>query len=124
MSIFAGKAERERVDINQYIALEEELIAVKKKYGAEDTAGAASNLISRFFDRRAGRTEQAVDRKKYLLLALVTGWMGGHRFYAKQYTTAVLYLLFFWTGFPLAMTIIDLMAALPKETDELGRILV
>lgn len=124
MGIFAGTEKREQVDINQYIALEEELIAVKQQYGIEETAGAASGFITRFFDRRAARTEHLVCRKKYLLLAAVTGFMGGHRFYAKQYTTAVLYLLFFWTGFPLAMTIIDLMAALPKEADENGMILI
>ena len=37
---------------------------------------------------------------------------------------AVLYLALFWTGFPLAMTIIDLLAAIPKEADKNGNICV
>ena len=65
-----------------------------------------------------------MNRKKYLLLALFTGWMGGHRFYARQWVVAVLYLALFWTGFPLAMTIIDLLAAIPKEADKNGNICV
>lgn len=124
MGIAAKKQGKEKIDINQYIALEEELIATKKKYGIEETEGRAANFISRFFDKRDGKEPAQVDRKKYLLLAVFTGWMGGHRFYAKQYPTAILYLLLFWTGFPLAMTLIDLMAALPKDIDADGKILI
>lgn len=124
MSIAAKKQGKEKIDINQYIALEEELIATKKKYGIEEPEGRAANFISRFFDKRDGKEPAQVDRKKYLLLAVFTGWMGGHRFYAKQYPTAILYLLLFWTGFPLAMTLIDLMAALPKDIDADGKILI
>ena len=86
--------------------------------------GLISRDISNFFDRRESREPSIVVRKKYLLLALFTGWMGGHRFYAKQYPTAILYLLFFWSGFPIAMTLIDLMVAIPKEADAEGKILL
>jgi TM2 domain-containing membrane protein YozV len=48
--------------------------------------------------------------------------MGGHRFYAKQYPLAMLYLLLFWTGFGAAMTIIDLLIVIPKQVDENGMI--
>lgn len=106
-----------------FIALEEEQIA-EKKYGIKETEKKRRNFISRFFDYQENRREQCLDRKKYLWLAVLTGWMGGHRFYAKQYFTAMLYLLFFWTGIPIAMTLIDLMIALPKEADENGHILL
>lgn len=112
------------IDIQEYIALEEELHEARKQYGAEKKEGKLSHLITRFLDGRENRVQQLLDRKKYLLLAVFTGWFGGHRFYAKQYPSAILYLLFFWSGFPMAMTIIDLMIAIPKQADEDGKILL
>lgn len=116
--------EKERIDINEYIALEEELLATKKKYGMDEPEGKAANFISKFFDHRENRQEHLLDRKKYLLLLVFTGWFGGHRFYAKQYPAAIMYLLLFWTGFPVAMALVDLMIALPKKADGDGKILI
>ncbi|MBM6717184.1 TM2 domain-containing protein [Gemmiger formicilis] len=45
---------------------------------------------------------------------------GAHRFYAKQWITAVVYLLTCWTGFSFAMTLIDVMVVVPMKTDEKG----
>ena len=112
------------VSFDDYLALQKELDETRKKYGVEVKEGRISRAISNFFDRRGSREPSIVVRKKYLLLALFTGWMGGHRFYAKQYPTAILYLLFFWSGFPIAMTLIDLMVAIPKEADAEGKILL
>lgn len=112
------------VSFDDYLALQKELDETRKKYGVEVKEGRISRAISNFFDRRESREPSIVVRKKYLLLALFTGWMGGHRFYAKQYPTAILYLLFFWSGFPIAMTLIDLMVAIPKEADAEGKILL
>jgi len=112
------------VSFDDYLALQKELDETRKEYGVEVKEGRISRAISGFFERREKREPQPVLRKKYLLLALFTGWMGGHRFYAKQYPTAILYLLFCWTGCPIAMTLIDLMVAIPKEVDEEGRILL
>lgn len=108
------------VTIGEMLALQEQLTSVKREYGIKEKEGRISRLISKFFDKREVREEQLVSRKKYLLLAVFTGWMGGHRFYAKRYPVAILYLLLCWTGFSLAMTIIDLLVAIPKETDENG----
>lgn len=116
--------EKNDVSIDDYLALRKELDETKKKYGVEVKEGRISRAISNFFDRRENREPSVVVRKKYLLLALFTGWMGGHRFYAKQYPTAILYLLLFWSGFPIAMTLIDLMVAIPKEADAEGKILL
>lgn len=112
------------VSISELIKAQEELQALREQYGIEQKEGRLSAAISRFFDRRESREEIPVNRKKYLLLALFTGWMGGHRFYAKQYKVAILYLLLFWTGFPVAMTIVDLMIAIPKETDADGMMMI
>lgn len=118
----SGKAEKEYVTMEEYLAAKSELDAVREEYGIKPKEGKISRAISNFFDKRENRKPQPVNRKKYLLLALFTGWFGGHRFYARQWVVAILYLALFWTGFAFAMTIIDLMAAIPKEVDENGNI--
>ncbi len=118
------KGKKNDVSFDDYLALQQELDRTRKEYGVEVKEGRISRMISNFFDKRENREPQPVLRKKYLLLALFTGWMGGHRFYARQYPTAILYLLLFWSGFPIAMTLIDLMVAIPKEADKDGKILI
>lgn len=120
----SGKAKKEEVTMEEYLAAKAELDAVREEYGVRPREGRISRAISEFFNKRDVREQQKVNRKKYLLLALFTGWMGGHRFYARQWAVAVLYLVLFWTGFPLAMTIIDLLAAIPRKADKDGNICV
>lgn len=120
----SGKAKKEEVTMEEYLTAKAELDAVREEYGVRPREGRISRAISEFFNKRDVREQQKVNRKKYLLLALFTGWMGGHRFYARQWVVAVLYLVLFWTGFPLAMTIIDLLAAIPREADKDGNICV
>lgn len=115
---------KNEVSVSEMLKAQEELQALKEQYGIKEKEGRVSAAISRFFDKRADRVEIPVNRKKYLLLAVFTGWMGGHRFYAKQYRVAILYLLLFWSGFPIAMTIVDLMIAIPKETDAEGMMMI
>jgi TM2 domain-containing membrane protein YozV len=114
------KKEEDKVDIARLVALEEELHDLKEANGIEEKHGKVSNLISRFFDSQRAKQEIMLSKKKYLLLAIFTGWMGGHRFYARQYPTAILYLLLCWTGFGAAMTLIDLLIIIPKPIDENG----
>lgn len=119
-----SKGKENNVSFDDYLALQKELDETRKQYGVEVKEGKISRAISHFFDKRETRELKPVLRKKYLLLALFTGWMGGHRFYAKQYPIAILYLVLFWTGFPIAMTLVDLMIAIPKEADAEGKILL
>ena len=111
-------------EVDEYMALVQELEELKAQRGEAKPEGRASRAISGFFDRREAREKQVLNKKKYILLAVFTGWMGGHRFYAKQWPTAILYLLFFWCGFPLAMTIVDLMIVIPMKANENGNILL
>ena len=124
MKLKTDKKKDEKVNFDDYLALQKELDETRQKYGVEVKEGKVSRAISNFFDKREARELHSVSRKKYLIIALLTGWMGGHRFYARQYPSAVLSLLLFWTGFPFAMTLIDLMIAIPKEPDENGNILM
>lgn len=117
-------SKKQEVSMDEYLAAKAELDAVREEYGVKPKEGKISRAISNFFDKRDARQLQKVNKKKYLLLAVFTGWLGGHRFYAKQWVVAVLYLVFFWSGFSLAMTVIDLMVVIPKEADEDGNIYV
>ena len=68
------------------------------------------------------RVLSVVNRKKYGWILVLTGWLGGHHFYAKRYKLGLLYLVFFWSGFPAAMAIVDWLIWLPKPADENGNI--
>lgn len=80
--------------------------------------------IDYLFAIKENRQPVRVKRSTYLLVALLLGWCGGHRFLSKQYGLFVLYLLLFWTGFSAAMTIIDLLIAIPLPVSEDGYIMV
>jgi len=43
-----------------------------------------------------------------LWLCLFAGAFGIHKFYMKEYIVGVLYVLFFWTGIPFILSLIDL----------------
>lgn len=120
------KKESEKVSLNEYLAAEEELRALKEQYGIEDEKkeGRISRKISSFFERQANREPIPVKKKTYIWLAVLTGWFGGHRFYCKHYKVALFYLLFFWMGIGLYNTIIDLMVVIPMQPDENGMILL
>ncbi len=117
-------SKKQEVTMEEYLAAKAELDAVREEYGVKPKEGKISRAISNFFDKRDARQLRKVNKKKYLLLAVFTGWLGGHRFYARQWVVAILYLVLFWSGFSLAMTVIDLLAVIPKKADEDGNISV
>lgn len=81
-------------------------------------------MIDALFEWKERRVPMRLRRKTYLLTALFLGWCGGHRFLARQYVLGVIYAALFWTGIPIAMTLIDLMIALPIPADAEGYILI
>ena len=118
---------KDRVSPEEYYSLMQELDETKRQYGVEDEPvpeGRVSRAISGFFDRREAKDKVSVRKKTYLLLALFTGIVGGHRFYARKWITAFLYLATCWCGFSVAMTIVDLMIVIPMQPDESGNILM
>lgn len=112
------------VTMKEYLDAQMELEKLQKEHGIQPKEKGLSRFISSFFERRDAREKVLVNRKKFLLLALFTGWMGGHRFYSRRYILGTFYLLLCWTGVPLAMTIIDLMEYLPVPADEDGNFLI
>lgn len=118
----------EHVNYEEYLAAQAELRYLREKYGIEDPdkekEGKISRMISNFFERRDMRQKVLVNRKKFLWLLVLTGWCGGHRFYAHHYKVAIFYLLTCWTGMSIAMSIIDFLQFVPYPVDENGCILV
>lgn len=109
----------------EFIKAEEELKQLRKEHGIEDPdEGKFSRKISNFFERQANREPISVSKKKYIWLAVLTGWFGGHRFYCKHYRVGLLYLLLFWMGIGLYHSILDILQVIPMQPDENGNILL
>lgn len=115
-------AKQESVSINRMLELEAELARLRKENGIE----APTPLWVRLGDWLAAHSRQPrrVDRHRYVLLALSCGWLcGAHCFYAGHRWQGLLYLALCWTGFPLAMTLVDVLLAYIKyPMDENGQI--
>ncbi len=110
--------------------LQEELNLLKKEQGIVEEKKGLAKFYDLYFNddsEEEGKAKKEklpsiVNRKKYCWILILTGWCGGHHFYAKRYKTGLLYLAFFWTGFPAAMAIADFIIWLPKKPDENGNI--
>lgn len=79
-------------------------------------------LIDYYFERKESFLGKKVKKKTYILLAIFTGIIGGHRFYCKQYISAIIYLCTCWLGVSFAMTLMDLLYIIPKKADEDGMV--
>lgn len=116
------KKNQEYVDPKQMLALEEELIQLKQEYGIREKQSWWMNMGD-WLAKRGDGAGRCVSRSTYVKLAAACGWFcGAHRFYAGQKLLGTLYLLFCWTGIPFAMTLVDLMIALPMQPDQRGMI--
>ena len=111
-------------DIKKFLELENELQKTKEAYGIEEKETLLQKFAGWYHNLLNSREKRLVSRKTYIWRAVLTGWMGGHRFYTHQYKTALIYLLTCWTGFPLAMTLVDLMIVIPMQSDDNGKVLI
>lgn len=116
------KAEEMKI-VSDIVYAQEELNQLRKEYGLEKEEKGLKKLITRWLDKREERVKVPVNKKTYIRLCLL-GMFGAHRFYAKQYVTAVIYLLLFWSGISFSMTIIDWMIVAPMKADENGNIFI
>lgn len=118
--LYTGKGDQTLV--SDIMLAERELNELKEQYGMQEEEKGVKRAISSFFDRKEAQSQIPLKKKTYIWLAVLLGWVGAHRFYSKQYVTAVLYLLTCWSGFSIAMTVVDLMFVIPKKADENGNI--
>lgn len=115
---------QDKFDPKRMIELEEELLSLKKEQGITEKLK-WWQCLGDWYAEYSVKSKVPVDRKKYIRLALTCGWLcGSHRFYSRKPVLGTLYLLFFWTGAPFAMTLIDLMIVLPMQPDENGMIVI
>lgn len=112
--------EEEKTIITDIIEAQNELNTLKKEYGMEEEDKGIYKLINRYYARKEKVEKTPLKKKTYILLLIFTGILGGHRFYAKQYPSAIVYLLLCWTGVSFVMSLIDLMIVAPLKADENG----
>ncbi|MEJ7488856.1 TM2 domain-containing protein [Staphylococcus pettenkoferi] len=65
-----------------------------------------------------------VNKWLYILLAVLLGSFGIHKFYAGKPVVGLLFAVFFWTGVPHILAIIGAIITLLKPADEHGNVLV
>lgn len=112
--------EEEMTIITDIVEAQNELNALKKEYGVEEEDKGIYKIINRYYARKEKVENTPLKKKTYILLLIFTGLFGGHRFYAKQYPSAIAYLLLCWTGVSFVMSLIDLMIVAPLKADESG----
>ena len=115
---------KERVDFAKMALMEDELHEVEEQYGIEKPLKLWQRLGDRYFEWRENRQLHEVNRRTYILLTIFLGWAGIHRFYEKRWKLGIFYLALCWSGFPIALALVDLMIALPMKADESGLILI
>ena len=65
---------------------------------------------------------KTVNKIAYALIAIFLGCIGIHRFYAGKWLSGIMYLLFFWTGIPWILGIIEGIVAITRDDDGYGNI--
>lgn len=101
----SGEAPRERhgdyVNLAELALAEDELQRAKEEAGIVEKGPWWKQLINRYYDWKDHRTRHLVNKKVYLILCLVLGWCGIHRFYERRWLLGLFYLALFWTFFPI-----------------------
>ncbi len=109
---------------DDFIKAELALQDAKLEAGIDLSEEEPKTLIEKYHYWKNHREKHAVNKKKYLLLCLLTGWIGGHRYYEKRYKLAVVYTVLFWTVIPFFLCVTDFLIALPMQADDDGNILI
>lgn len=114
----------EGFNIDEYVALQQELHELQKENGTLEEEKGISRMISKFFERQDARQKVLIKKKRLLWIAALLGWAGTHRFILRQPGLGMLYLCTCWSGYSMAMTIVDLIQYACMKPDENGMILV
>lgn len=104
--------------------LEDELYAAEKAAGIQRKQPLLVRLLVKWADYKENRVRHSVKKSTYIWLTVLLGWCGMHRFYEKRWKLGLFYLLTSWTGFGIALAVVDFMIAVPIKADEDGMILI
>lgn len=118
------RSAQERLNFADLAILEDELHEAEKNAGQERALTWWQKLGDRYFYWQEHRERHLVKRKTYLILTVLLGWAGIHRFYERRWKMGIVYLALCWTGFPVAMAVVDFLIALPMKADDEGLILI
>lgn len=97
-------------------------------YGNESHDSDFTFRSAPIYDATRGYVDEAprgtVNKWIYVVLALLFGWIGLHKFYSKKILKGVLYILFSWTFIPAVISIVEAIIAIIKTPDEYGNIIM
>lgn len=68
-----------------------------------------------------GVTDGCRNRGLAIILAFFFGWAGAHRFYIGKPVSGLVYLLFFWTGIPALLGVIEAIIFCAVSDEEFNR---
>lgn len=114
----------EKLTRKDFVMAELALQDAKLEAGLPLEEEAPTGPFGKYHAWKANRPRHRVNKKKYILLCIFLGWMGGHRYYEKRYLLGAAYTLFFWTVVPFFCCVTDLLIAIPMKADENGDILI
>ena len=111
-------------DLKHFVAAEAELAHLRQEHGLpQEKHGRLWHLLDRVLLHRQQRQKRLCNKASYLKLCLL-GIVGAHRFYEGRWGLGLLYLATCWSGFSVAMTIIDAMVVIPMKGDEQGNVML
>ena len=103
---------------------EDSVIVSKKNSASKNGDNSGVNVNVNSSPVYVANNTKAVNKVVYCLLAFLLGGIGVHKFYAGKTGAGILYLLFCWTFIPPIIAFVECIAALCKEADANGNILV
>ncbi len=112
------------VRVGDMARLEDELYAAEQSAGIQRKQPFVVRMLEKYADWKVNRPRHLVDKRVYLILAILLGWCGAHRFYEHRWKLGLFYLAVGWTGIGLAFALVDVLIALPLAKNEDGLIAV
>ena len=69
-------------------------------------------------------SDKAFNKNAYCLITFLLGWLGINKLYTGKVSEGLICLLFFWTGIPFILSLIEFFKTINKRTDSFGNILI
>ncbi len=80
--------------------------------------------VGRSIDEGLNCDLKKVDKTSYILLSMLLGGFGVHKFYAGKTALGVVYLIFCWTYIPAILGFIEGIVVINKPADKFGKVIV